>query len=233
MMNSESPATLRPGRRPAAAGDSRGDILVAARALFADRGFRGTTTRQIALRAGVDVALIHHFFGTKAELFAEAIRFQRVTAAVTSAIASTTSGVGERIARLYLEDLFVREIETFSAMLRTAVGDPNDVPALRDTVQTTLQRVGAQLSGPGRSTLGLELVAAQMIGVLVMRHLVRLEPIASASTDELVRHLAPAIQALLRGGEPPTGPPEPSNPASSSSQSTDPQDTGTVEEPPA
>ena len=190
---SRSPRT---GRRPAASGDSRAEILAAARALFAAHGFRGTTTRRIAERAGVDVALIHHFFGTKAALFEAAVQLPRISGVLAEAL-SAPGDMAERLARLYLDRLFVDEIETFAALLRTAVGDPNDVPALRERIYAMLQRAGAQSSDAAAPPLALELIGAQMIGVLVMRYLVRLEPIASASTDEMVRHLAPAFRALL------------------------------------
>jgi len=197
----------RAGRRPAASGDSRAAILAAARALFAERGYRGATTRQIAQRAAVDVALIHHFFGTKAELFEAAVAFPRIGAEIAATLMAPDGEMdaAERVARLYLDRLFVEEIETFSAMLRTVVGNPNDVPALRNTVHAMLQGVASRLGDGVRSPLALELIGAQMIGVLVMRHLVRLEPIASTSTDELVRYLAPAFRALLQAGreEPP------------------------------
>ena len=187
----------RAGRRPAAAGgDSRAAILAAARSLFAARGFRGTTTRQIAQQAGVDVALIHHFFGTKGELFEAAVQFPRVGAQIADAIIAP-GDAAERVARLYLDELFVHELETFSAVLRTAVGNPDDVPQLRDTVQAMLQRVAMQLGSRAASPLAFELIGAQMIGVLIVRHLVGIEPMASASTDELVGHLAPAFRALM------------------------------------
>ena len=191
----------RAGRRPGTGGGSRAEILAAARALFAARGFRGTTTRQIAERARVDVALIHHFFGTKSELFAAAIEFPRVAAEIAATLAAPGGDLADRIARLYLERLFVDQIETFSAMLRTVVGDPDDVPALRETMYAVFQRIASQLGDRlgdrAPSPLALQLVAAQMMGILVMRHLVRIEPIASASVDEVVQHLAPAIRALL------------------------------------
>ncbi len=202
-MDSASPPAAsatpaRAGRRPAAAGggDSRSAILAAARSLFAARGFRGTTTRQIAQQAGVDIALIHHFFGTKGELFEAVVEFPRVGAQIADAI-TAPGDAAERVARLYLDELFVHQLETFSAVLRTAVGNPDDVPQLRDTIQTMLQRVAMQLGSRAASPLAFELIGAQMIGVLVVRHLVGVEPMASASTDELVRHLAPAFRALM------------------------------------
>lgn len=193
----------RSGRRPAAAGDSRAEILAAARALFAAHGFRGATTRQIAQRAGVDVALLHHFFGSKAELFEAAVAFPRIGAEIAATLTAPDGDMdaAERVARLYLDRLFVDDIETFSAMLRTVVGNPTDVPAMRTTIHGMLQRVATQLGADAGTPLGFELIGAQMIGVLVMRHLVGLEPMASASTDELVRYLAPAFRAVLRAGQ--------------------------------
>ncbi|MGE3855914.1 MAG: TetR family transcriptional regulator [Dehalococcoidia bacterium] len=197
------PAT-RPGRRPAASGDTRAAILEAARALFAAHGFRGATTRRIAQRAGVDVALLHHHFGSKAELFEAAVGFPRIGAEIAATFASDTDDgmdAAERVARLYLDRLFVDEIETFSAMLRTAVGSPGDIPTMRQALQGMLQRLAAQVGGGRpRSPLAFELIGAQMIGVLVLRHLVQIEPIASAPTDEMVRHLAPAFRAILQAG---------------------------------
>lgn len=212
---SVAPPAAKSGRRPAAAGNSRAEILAAARALFAERGFRGATTRQIAQRAHVDIALIHHFFGTKAELFDAALQWPRVSEEIAATLhnrpaaapgaapgEATRDDLGERIARLYLERLFVEDLETFSAVLRTAVGDPEDLPALRDRLYALLHRISSALAADERAALGLELIGAQMIGVLVMRHLVRVEPIASASTDDLVRHLAPALGALLASAAP-------------------------------
>ncbi len=144
----------------------------------------------------MDVALIHHFFGTKAELFEAAVEFPRVGAQIADAI-TAPGDAAERLVRLYLDELFVHQLETFSAVLRTAVGNPDDVPQLRDTIQTMLQRVATQLGSRAVAPLAFELIGAQMIGVLIVRHLVGIEPMASASTDELVRRLAPAFRALM------------------------------------
>lgn len=196
------PPTGRLGRRPAAAGDSRAAILAAARSLFATLGFRGATTRQIAQQAGVDVALLHHFFGTKAELFEAAIGIPRIGAEIAATITADDGegDLAERIARLYLDRLFVEEIETFSAMLRTVVGNPADVPTLRNAVHGMVSRIAGATADHPRSPVAFEVIGAQMIGILVVRHLVGVEPIASASTDELVRYLAPAFRAVLQAG---------------------------------
>jgi AcrR family transcriptional regulator len=191
----------RSARGPRAGGDSRAEILDAARTLFAARGFQGTTTRQIAELAGVDVALIHHFFGTKTELFAAVIDLPGIAQEVQARIAAPASDRAEGIVRLYLEQFFTRNITTFSAMLRTALGSPDAMPQLRRMLEETmLHTVAPALGGPD-ATLRAQLIGAQMIGILVLRHLVGVEPIASASVDELVSRLRPPLDALIGNGE--------------------------------
>jgi AcrR family transcriptional regulator len=188
-------------RGPRAEGDSRADILEAARDLFAARGFRATTTRQVAERAGVDVALIHHFFGTKAALFAAAIDLPRIASQIEARIASPGRDPAEALARLYLERLFITERRTLSAMLRTAVGSGDEVPELRMLLQQTIVGVASNALGGKDAALRAELVAAQMIGLLLLRHIVGVEPIASIPTEDLVQRLIPLLRALIATDE--------------------------------
>lgn len=195
-MNSAK-APRRTARGPRAEGDSRAEILAAARTLFAARGFQGTTTRQVAEFAGVDVALIHHFFGTKKQLFAEVIDLPSKAHEVQARISAPAADRAEGIARLYLEQFFTQNITTFSAMMRTALGSPDAIPQLRRMLEETMLRtVAPAISGPD-AMLRAELVGAQMIGILILRHLVAVEPIASASVDELVEHLRAPLDALV------------------------------------
>jgi AcrR family transcriptional regulator len=62
----------RRGRRPGGA-DTRTALLDAARVEFAERGYEGATVRRIAERAGVDAAMVNHWFGGKEALFAASI----------------------------------------------------------------------------------------------------------------------------------------------------------------
>lgn len=192
------PRGPRAPRGPRGEGDSRAEILAAARALFAARGFRATTTRQVAERAGVDVALIHHFFGTKAGLFEAAIDFQRIGGELRAVLTAPPGGdVAEAVARLYLERLFTHDIDTFTAVLRTVVSGDEDLPWLRGLFAERMLGVARQAFGAG-SELRAEIVAAQMVGLLVLRHVLQVEPIASASTDEIVARLAPALRAVMQ-----------------------------------
>ncbi|MCC6238265.1 MAG: TetR family transcriptional regulator [Dehalococcoidia bacterium] len=201
-MNNRTPAARGErsrGRR--LAGDSRGDILGAARALFASRGYRGTTTRAVAERAGVDVALIHHFFGTKMRLFAESLELARIAGRLSEQLAAPSGDVAEGVARLYLETLFTEHRDTFAGLLRTVLGSPDDVPELRRIMGEQIVGVASRSLGGPDAALRAELVAAQMIGILVLRHLVGVEPIATTSNEALVRYLVPALRTYLEHGE--------------------------------
>ncbi len=186
-------------RGPRAEGDSRAEILAAARTLFAAKGFRATTTREIAARAGVDPALIHHFFGTKADLFEATVQLPRIAGEVGARLEAPSGDAAEGLARLYVEELFTRDVETFAAMLRTAVSSPEDMPWLRQMMEDTMLAVATRLLRGEHVALRAELIGAQMIGILVLRHLVGVEPIASTSTDDLVAAMAPALRALIDG----------------------------------
>ncbi|MFA7296039.1 MAG: TetR family transcriptional regulator [Dehalococcoidia bacterium] len=193
-----APKATRGPRGPRAEGDSRAEILAAARALFAQRGFRATTTRQVAERAGVDIALIHHFFGTKAGLFEAAIDVQRIGGQLHTALTAPPGGdVAEAVARLYLDRLFAHDLDTFTAVLRTVVGGDEELPWLRGLFADRMLGVARQAFGPG-SELRAEIVAAQMVGLLVLRYILQVEPIASASTDEIVERLAPGLRAVMQ-----------------------------------
>ena len=187
-------------RGPRAEGDSRTDILEAARELFAANGFKATTTRQVAERAGVDAALIHHFFGSKLDLFKAAINIEHMAAALASELAAPSGGdAAEGLVRLYLERLFPTQQRTLAAVLRTALGSPDEIPQLREMLHGTIVAVASQAIGGEDATLRAELIGSQMIGLLLMRHIVGVEPVASASVDDLVRLLVPPLRTLLEG----------------------------------
>jgi AcrR family transcriptional regulator len=185
------------GRRAGASGDSREAILKAARALFAKRGFRGTTLRRIAARARVDVALVSYFFGSKDQLFAAAIDLPAIAGRLGDLLGDRQPKLGERIARFYLEHVFAEQNQAISAMLRTALGDPDHVPALRTLIRETLLEGTARALGGPDARIRAELLGAQMMGLFVCRHLVRVEPLASAPAEEVAALLGPTVEALL------------------------------------
>ena len=195
-----APAPRRVGRRPGSA-DTRGVVLAAARAEFAAHGYEKASMRGIARVAGVDPALLHHYFGSKDRLFLAVLDFPiDPRTVVEQIVAGERSEVGERIARFALtlwEDQGVRE--RLLAVLRGAAGSPEVAAMLRGFVVGELVgRIAAGLAVP-QPELRVELVISQVIGLAMARYVIAVEPIASATADELVPLLAPTIQRYLVG----------------------------------
>lgn len=190
----------RTGRRPGVSG-ARAAILAAARTAFGERGYDGTSIRAIARDAGVDPALVHHYFGTKADLFQAAA----LLPLDASLIVSTLTGgpqrdVGERVVRLFLgvwESVEGRG--AFLGLLRSAVSNPEAARALRGLIaRDVLEPVARAMDRPN-APLRATLVASHMIGLAMARYVVQVEPISDASPEELVRAVAPTIQRYLTG----------------------------------
>lgn len=190
-----------PGRRPGTP-DTRGEILAAARSEFSEKGFDRTSVRGIAARAGVDPALVHHYFGGKEQVFLEAMEFAVDPAAVATTIADgPLEDMGERAVRTFLgvwSD--PRSRAPFLALLRSAMAHEAAATLLRQFVsRVILARVAVRLPYPD-SELRVELVASHLVGLALLRFVVRLEPLASTSEDELVALVAPTVQRYLSGG---------------------------------
>jgi AcrR family transcriptional regulator len=188
--------TRRPGRRPGQS-SSRADILAAARVLFGDRGYDKASIRAIARDADVDPALVHHFFGTKEELFAAAMEFPIDPGVFLGEIfAGPRAQIGERLARTFLRiwgDPRLRP--QFLGIIRSATTSDQGATLLRDFVsERILARVAVGLGAP---TLNVTVAAAQMVGVVMLRYVFEIEPMASASEDDLVALLGPTLQHYL------------------------------------
>ena len=192
-------AARHSGRRPGDA-DTRGAILGAARDEFAAGGFDGATIRGIAARAGVDPALVHHYFGAKDKLFEAAITLPVAPETFLPHVLAATepARVGELVTRQFLaiwEDVANRPV--FMAMLRSVVGNEQAASLVRD-------RLGRQVFGPIADVLGVpdaalraNLIGAQFIGLALARYVGRVEPLASADVETLIAALAPTIQRYL------------------------------------
>ncbi len=194
----------RPARRAAdARGGARERILQAARTEFAERGYDRTTMRGIARAAGVDAALVHHYFGTKDEVFAAAIELSFEPAMVVPQILGQgAEGVGERLARFFIgiwENPATRA--PLLAVIRSALTHEAAAAVLRGFVlRRLLERVAAELEVP-EPRLRAELAASHMVGVAVLRYVLRVEPLASADPEEIVRLVAPSLQRYLTAAD--------------------------------
>ena len=198
-MVTAEPARPR-GRRPAGE-DARGAIVSAARAEFAARGYDGTTLRGIARAARVDPRLVHHYFDGKGDVFAAALDLPINPAELVARVLDgPPDQLGERLVRFFLNTWDPPDgREALTGLLRAAVSSPDAARLLREFVtQNVFARIAAAVALPD-PLLRADLVAAQMIGVAVLRYILQLEPLASAPMDALVPLLAPTVQRYLTG----------------------------------
>jgi AcrR family transcriptional regulator len=190
--------TPRTGRRPGESG-AREAILDAARAEFAANGYDRATIRAIARGAEVDPALVHHYFGSKEELFVAAIDAPLNPAEVIrSVLAENLEDAGERLVRLFLtiwEESANRDV--LMSVLRGALTNERAAKALREFVeQAILGGLEHLLPGPDAALRG-SLIGSHMMGLALFRYGVKVEPLASSSVDEVVALVGPRIQSYL------------------------------------
>jgi AcrR family transcriptional regulator len=196
-------ATPRPrGRRPAGA-DTRGEILAAARAELAERGYAAASLRAVARRAEVDPSLVRHYFDDKADLFAASLVPEGMDPAVLvpQLLAGGPDGLGERVVRAVIEIWDVRGGESFRAAFAAMTSSEPHMRAMAQYLdRAVFARVAAGLDehGPLRMTL----VFTQMMGVLVARYVLRQEPLASLPGEGVAALVGPTIQAYLTGPVP-------------------------------
>ena len=192
-MTDRTQPAKRPGRRPGT-NETRQAILTAARDAFAAHGYEKATIRAIAREAGVDPALVHHFFGSKEDVFKAAV--SNVLAPIAEAMAGVGRGTdprrsSQRLARV-LVGLWEQE-PTKGALVgavRAAVTSETAAGLLRGIVQEhAIAAVAASTNQPD-AELRANLIGATMVGITVARQILALEPIASLSEEALVGVLA-------------------------------------------
>ncbi len=188
------------GRRPGGP-DTRGQILDAARESFARRGFGGTTIRGVAAEAGVDPSLVHHYFGSKDDLFLAALQIPvDPRALVPQVFADGVDGAGERLVRLFLsvwDDPTARL--PLIALVRTSLVQETPGTLLEQGIlRMVLEPLKAVLP-PGEAEQRVQLVLTQMAGLAVARYLLAIEPLASTPAEDVVAWVGPTLQRYLDG----------------------------------
>ena len=191
------------GRRPGG-GDTRAAIITAARTEFAAQGYDATSLRAIARTAGVDPALVHHYFGGKPEVFAAVVDLRDDPAAlIARVLAGPREQVGEALVRTFLMVWDSEEgRERFLALVRSAMSHDEATRMLREfLIHEVFGRVTAALAHEGvdREELQLRagLAAGQMVGMAIMRYVLRFPGVADATHDELAAMLGPTLQRYL------------------------------------
>jgi AcrR family transcriptional regulator len=191
----------RRGRRGGATA-SRDHILDAARRLFAEHGFDGTSLRQVARAAGVDPGMIHHFFSGKDELFALSVELPADPEQVLAGMAeSDPDQRAELMVRTVLRLWESPAQAGLLAFVRGTIGSTARTSLLREAVaRRVISRITASVPGPPQEVaLRGSLVATQIVGLMMVRYVVRLEPLASAPAEDVVRLVAPTVQRYLTG----------------------------------
>lgn len=202
---SELPARgrKRPGR-PAGTSDTRERILTVARDLFARNGIDKTSIRSIAAGAGVDSALVHHYYGTKEQLFAAAIHIPIDPMQVIGPMRETpVDQLGLTLPSILLP-LWDSDMGSgFIATLRSLLSG-SDVSLVRSFLQEVITReVGARVDDPpGSGPIRVQFVVSQLVGVVMARYILELEPFTSLPVTQIAETIAPNLQRYLTGDLP-------------------------------
>jgi AcrR family transcriptional regulator len=193
----------RPGR-PAGASDTRERIRTSARELFAQNGIDKTSIRAIAAAAGVDPALVHHYYGTKQQLFAAAIHVPIDPMEVLGPLRDTpVEKLGHTLPSLLLP-LWDSEVgKGLIATIRSLLAG-SEVSLLRSFLQDIIgAEVGTRVDDPpGTGLIRVQFVASQLVGVVMARYILELDPFKSLPIEQIVETIGPNLQRYLTGDLP-------------------------------
>ena len=200
------PHDPRPGPSPRARGrrragaDTRGALNAAARTAFAERGYEGATIRMIAERAGVDPAMVSHWFGGKEALFTAALEIPIDPAVVIPQIvAGDPEQLGERLVGRFLAVWDATGGAPLASLVRSVAAHDAAARMLREFVSRVILARVAGAIAPDQAELRASLVGSQLIGLGMARYVVRLEPLASADHATVIAAIAPTVQRYLTG----------------------------------
>jgi AcrR family transcriptional regulator len=187
----------RTGRRPGLGG-TRERILAAARSDFGKTGYERTTIRGIAAQAKVDPALVMHYFESKDGVFRAAVKFPVDPAEfIPRLLAPGLDGLGERLVRVFVETWDSPAGSPLLGLIRSVVGNEGAAGLLREFVTREVLGRLARALELDQPQLRAALVASQLVGLAMIRYVVKVEPLASACTDDLVAWLGPTLQRYL------------------------------------
>ncbi|MCX2934151.1 TetR family transcriptional regulator [Mycobacterium sp. CVI_P3] len=201
MTDTTAPSTRKRPGRPPGTSDSQDRILASARELFARNGFDKTSIRAIAAAAGVDSALVHHYFGTKQQLFAAAINIPVDPMSVIGPLREIpVDELGFALPSLLLP-LWDSEMGAgLIATLRSLLAG-SDISLARSFLQEVVTaEVAPRVDDPpGTGRLRVQFVASQLLGVVMARYIIGLEPFASLPSATIAATIAPNLQRYLTG----------------------------------
>ncbi|GAA3389872.1 TetR/AcrR family transcriptional regulator [Cryptosporangium minutisporangium] len=189
----------RTGRRPGGGSGTQQAILDAARTAFTEFGYDGATIRGIAGKAGVDPALVHHYFGTKEHLFVAAMELPfEPSVLLPTLLEPGLDGLGERLVRMLLSIWDgMGEQNPFAALLRSAMTHERAAAMFREFATSAIFSTVVKAIDADRPELRTGMVASQIAGLVMTRYLLKLPAMVEATPDELVAGIGPTLQRYL------------------------------------
>ncbi|WP_436757483.1 TetR family transcriptional regulator [Streptosporangium sp. V21-05] len=179
---------------------SRQRILEAARALFREHGYGGTTVRAVAAEAGVDSAMVFYFFGTKQGLFGAALEMsEHVPSAIESIFTGGLDDIGARVVRALVENLDRSHRTPLVTLTRSALTHDESETLLRRYIDREITARLVTMLGTPDAEVRVAMPNVQILGLAVARYIVRIEPVASAPVDDLATWFGPVVQLCLTG----------------------------------
>ena len=189
---------------------TRERILAAARQAFANGGYAAVSVRSIASEAGVDQSLVHHYFGTKKDLFLSAMDvpfdpMERMGGALEKLSDGTLEDLGEAVVRGILAVFASPQGRDYVAVMRARMAPGGPVESVAGFLTEEVYSLAAWLldDPPGTGALRTDLAASQVIGLIVARYVLRLQPLADLDDEQVVAHYAPVLQRYMTGPLPP------------------------------
>lgn len=181
--------------------DVRQAVVDAARAVSARQGYVNVTIKGVATAAGVAPDMVRRYFNNRDELFAAVLKlpFDPVSA-ITQLLSPGVEGLAERLVRTTLKMLSEPQTrDQIELMVRDGVGAAKVAASLREFLESLIiDRVAAVLGVPD-ARMRVTLATSYVVGVAITRYVMNMEPLASASEDEVVRLVTPAVQTALSG----------------------------------
>lgn len=191
--------TRRRGRRPAGA-DTRSALLAAAGEVFNEVGYDHATVREIARRAGVDAAMVNHWFGGKQELFVAAVELPINPAElIRMVLAGDREQIGLRLATNFLQVWDGPNSSHFVALARSAASHEAAARMMREFFGNVVFGALARELRSDHTAMRGALCASQIIGLVMTRYLLKLEPLSSAPAAVVAKAVAPNLQRYLTG----------------------------------
>jgi AcrR family transcriptional regulator len=200
VVTEETQAARRRGRRPGGT-DTREALVNAAREVFIEQGFTGATVRAIATRAGVDAAMVNHWFGGKEGLFGEAVLKLPFNPKdiVDRLLAADPDEIGEAVVRQFVTTWDNTGGGVFTALMRSVTSHEEAALMLRDFFfKHVFKHVIGRLA-PDNHEFRATLVATQIVGMGMVRYVAKFEPFATAEIDTVAAAVAPTIQRYITG----------------------------------